>query len=80
MAKVIAEFTDHRTRGGKYPWAEWLDGQIWRLERGVDFTCSLTLIRQKIYQQSLQHGGSATVAKLVSDGKEYVEFQFLPKK
>lgn len=31
-----------------YPWTEWLDGSIWFLEAGRDYTCSTTAMRSQV--------------------------------
>ena len=41
MADILEEFdfSPYSFRGvhAKYPWTEWMDGQIWKLKQGVDF-------------------------------------------
>lgn len=37
MATVIDQLPPRRTRKGKYPLAQWLDGQVWELTQGVDY-------------------------------------------
>lgn len=40
MAEVVEDFTFTRpssNRPEQYPWSEWLDGRVWKLEYGVDF-------------------------------------------
>lgn len=46
MAKVIEAF-DFRVRHvhWSYDWDSWLNGQIWQLEEGVDYTCKSSSIR-----------------------------------
>lgn len=41
MAELLEKFEHQRTRQGKskYPWQEWLDGNPWKLEAGVDYNC-----------------------------------------
>jgi hypothetical protein len=39
MARVVDRFPEPARRT-RYPWAEWADGQIRRLEQGVDFVCA----------------------------------------
>ena len=47
MATKLKEFTFGTLGKTKYPWAEWLNGEIWKLEQGVDFDVSPTSIRQQ---------------------------------
>lgn len=46
MAKQLESFK-FRTRGRvqKYPWNEWLDGSIWELKKGEDFTINTRIMR-----------------------------------
>lgn len=41
MAKKLNDydFTASRGRSEKYPWKDWADGSIWKLEQGKDFDC-----------------------------------------
>lgn len=40
MAKVLKKF-DFTPRGPQaiYPWSEWLNGKLWQLTEGEDYTC-----------------------------------------
>jgi hypothetical protein len=38
-----------RYNGGKYPWDEWLDGNVWRLTVGEDFTVEKAAFRTAAY-------------------------------
>lgn len=38
MAKQLEDF-DFGTPRSKYPWDEWLDGNIWELVEGEDYVC-----------------------------------------
>lgn len=42
MAEVMDSYEfRHYGRGrSKYPWDEWLDGRVWKLERGKDYSVS----------------------------------------
>lgn len=41
MAEVLKEHKWRPVSGlPAYPWNKWLDGQVWRIEGGVDFLCS----------------------------------------
>jgi len=40
MAKTLDSFDFTLAKASRrYPWTEWLDGRVWQLEAGVDFTC-----------------------------------------
>jgi hypothetical protein len=50
MAEVLKKFEfEMRGRPTKYPWDRWLDGRIWKLERGVDFQPEPQNFRQCVY-------------------------------
>lgn len=39
MARTVDEMPP-RQGWSKYPWEEWMDGQIWELSYGEDFDCA----------------------------------------
>ncbi len=48
MSEILADYTwDKRRRGRptKYPWDEWMDGQIRRIVWGKDFNCKVESMR-----------------------------------
>lgn len=56
MAEVIAEWPSIvRTRSAKYPWAEWSDGQIWKVAEGEDFESNLKTFVQGLYAFAKRH-------------------------
>lgn len=69
MAKVVDGdvkelFT--RNRDGKYPWDEWLDGQVRELERGEngDFDCTPDSFRNTFYTAANERGLKAKTKEL----------------
>jgi hypothetical protein len=60
MAKVVNEF-DFRVRKSRYPWAEWLDGQIWKLTNGTDFDCTPSAFGNAAYRYARRHGMTVRV-------------------
>ena len=40
MPEILESLPAHTTSQMRYPWDEWLDGQVRRLKAGVDFQCS----------------------------------------
>lgn len=50
MAKKVQDFDFSRSgsRPTKYPWEEWLDGSIWRLEKGEDFDVDTESFRSSV--------------------------------
>lgn len=39
-----------------YPWDEWLDGSIWRLEKGRDFECRYNSFRSHVHVEAKKRG------------------------
>lgn len=52
------------TKRGKYPWDEWLNGESWRLTRGVDFQVSLQALRAAASQAAKRQGCRVTTRKV----------------
>tara|TARA_R100001163_G_scaffold34096_1_gene26349 strand:- start:830 stop:1099 length:270 start_codon:yes stop_codon:yes gene_type:complete len=50
MAEVLDNFEfKRRGRGPSYPYHEWFNGQIWKLEEWTDFDCKPTSLRSAMY-------------------------------
>lgn len=47
MAKQLDEFEFRKSNRGKriYPWDQWLNGEIWQLQQGVDFEITMKQMR-----------------------------------
>lgn len=64
MAKVLQQYEPKR-RGPKtrYPWDQWLDGKIRRLDqgKGKDFQCSVTSMVDLVRKTARKRGVSVTV-------------------
>ena len=56
MARVIEEFPAVQSQS-RYLWEEWLDGRVWRLVAGEDFTSKPETIRQNAAAQANRRGG-----------------------
>lgn len=48
MAKKLDEYEFGKAKF-KYPWEQWLDGTIWHLEHGKDFSVEVESMRVNIY-------------------------------
>jgi hypothetical protein len=73
MAEILEEYPwGHR--GSQYPWTEWLDGQIRRLERGEgkDFTCTPQTLRASAYKAGKLHDKAVRGA---CEGTNYLVLQ-----
>jgi len=52
MAKKLKEWPQGRVMRGaysKYPWEEWMDGNIWMLKQGEDFFADMRSMRVMCY-------------------------------
>lgn len=80
MAEVVSDFPDHIPSHGNniYPWSKWLDGQVWKLVRGVDFQCKPTSMRMAAVYASNRRRG--TVRFSVNKKSDTVYLQFIPEK
>lgn len=57
MARVIAEFPGNSSgRPTKYPWNDWLNGQVWELIPGEDFHVSPSGLRSAMARQAKLRG------------------------
>jgi hypothetical protein len=78
MAEVINSFPPTKTQS-RYPWDQWLDGQIWQLAAGEDFTSKPETFRQNAAGQAQRRGG-AVRSRLLEDGdRQVVVVQFQPR-
>lgn len=87
MAKQIAAFPEGtRTRNGysRYPWDKWLDGKVWELTGGEDFTVPSKSFRSAAAQAAVTRGGEIKTAVLKvamenGDTREDVVIQYIEK-
>lgn len=62
MAKVLKQFAFGGRAGVKYPWDEWLDGQIWELTHGKDFNCVVVNFRSAVYVEAKRRGKKVRIS------------------
>ena len=58
MASKLKQFT-FRGRGrqaSRHPWDEWLNGDIWKLVKGTDFSCRVESFRSMAYAAAHYRG------------------------
>ncbi len=75
MAEVLESFAFPKTIG-LYPWAQWADGQIWKIHRGTDFAISTSAFRNSL------RGKAARLNRLVHTAivdDDAIVFQFYDK-
>jgi hypothetical protein len=56
MAKKLKTFTFAMGRGGEYDWDKWLDGSIWELHQGTDFTKTPRAVSIAAHQTAKRKG------------------------
>lgn len=66
MARVVDSMPTDSV--AKYPWSEWLDGQVWELTAGEDFTVSPKDLRAMAYAKG-QRLGLPVTTRLSKDRK-----------
>lgn len=62
MARVIPDDSSviDDLSPARYPWDEWLDGQIWQIVAGEDYECSTESMRVQVYGAAKRLGTKAT--------------------
>jgi len=79
MARVVDALPRSRAGGGAgpiYPWDEWLDGRVWELTAGEDFTIRIDSMRSSASSFSRKIG--RTVRTRVNADKTLLFVQALP--
>lgn len=65
MATKLDSFEFGRTREGvKHPWNEWLNGDIWKLVRGVDFKPTVANFRNAAYVEGKRRNLKVNTAQV----------------
>jgi hypothetical protein len=70
MARVIDTFPAAVSKS-RYPWDRWLDGQVWELVAGEDFTSKPETLRQNAAIQAAKRDGTVKT-RLLDDGQRQV--------
>lgn len=60
MAEVVSDFPPGRSRGRKDRWDKYLDGQTWKITRGVDFAETLVYAKECLYRRAFDMDKKAT--------------------
>ena len=82
MAEILEDYEFVKSgRGASYPYHEWFNGQIWKLEEWTDFDCKPTSLRSALYEAARKRGFdlNTSIGK-DSQGMSYVIVQAQPKK
>jgi hypothetical protein len=78
MARKLDEFPGAATR--RYPWEEWLNGDVWQLSPCEDFTSKARTIVQAARARSKRMGGGLRTRLIQEhDGRESVILQFVSR-
>jgi hypothetical protein len=69
MAKKLETFPEVLVeRPTQYPWKEWLDGDVWELQRGPDYKVTSDSLRTQARVRANKMGGSIR-ASIINNGK-----------
>lgn len=71
MAEQIKDFEFTRGRAGYAEMETWLDGKIYKLVQGVDFTVKVASVRSSI-NEAAKRRGKKVRSNVVDDGKAIV--------
>ena len=63
MAETVEQMPELPADTGKYPWSTWLDGQVWKLVPGTDFTCGISTMHGNVKMASWSRGIPVTVRR-----------------
>jgi hypothetical protein len=74
LARRLDSFPAVATR--RYPWDEWLNGEVWQLERGVDYSAKTTTVMANARGKAKNLGGMVRLRTLNENGRESVVIQF----
>ena len=66
MAEVVDKLPPRCGKISLYPWDQWFDGQVWKLEEGVDFKGTVFMFRRGLSAKASLKGGKVATR---SDGK-----------
>jgi hypothetical protein len=79
MAERLESFRFFGKRTRKYPMAEWMDGSIWKLRRGEDFTCVPRYLIGRLKEEAKQHDYALNLANPVDGDMDVIVFQFVKR-
>ena len=77
MARRVKAFPE-LARPTKYPWGDWLDGEVWELKSGEDFDGKPANFRSVALAQARNRGGRVrTRLQKLDDGSARMYLQFV---
>lgn len=74
MARTLEQFPTLATQ--RYPWAEWLNGEVWQLFKGEDYTSKSSTVLSNARTQAKRLGGAVRTRTLVEEGRESLVIQY----
>jgi hypothetical protein len=60
----------------RYPWEQWLNGEIWQLFSGEDYFCTTRTLMTNSRSQAKRLGGKVRTRILSEGGRESIVIQF----
>lgn len=76
MARKLEAFPEGTRTVSRYPWDEWLDGDVWELVQGEDYTIKSKSLRSNGQVVARKMGGRMRCAEF--DGGKRMVIQFIP--
>jgi hypothetical protein len=73
MAKQLKDY--ERPDSGRpptYPWHLWLDGRLWQLTRGTDFTCQMESMETLIRRTASNYDLKVTISRPDAEREVFV--------
>jgi hypothetical protein len=74
MARQLDSFP--ASSASRYPWDEWLDGRVWELFRGEDFSAKVPTLISNARAQARRRGGLVRSRLRDDAGRESIIIQF----
>lgn len=74
MAKALDRFPALPTQ--RYPWDQLMNGQVWQLTRGEDYTAKTPTVLANARAQAKRRGGTLRTRTLIDAGREQLVLQF----
>jgi hypothetical protein len=74
MPKTLDAFP--RTATQLYPWDQLMDGQVWQLTRGEDYTAKTNTVLANARTQAKRRGGTVRTRIVNDAGRESLVIQF----
>jgi hypothetical protein len=77
MAKALETFPALPSQ--RYPWDELMNGQVWELTRGDDYTAKTPTVLANARAQAKRRGGTLRTRTFNNSGREQLVIQFVQR-